>query len=321
MLSSPTVSSFVSVNPPVRAPPEATRARRVPDEERTSGGAPLGAYLAGDVAVATAVTALAAPFLTVVDKAVVQKSAGSHTLFHSARESFASMLRHPAAYLRSPTYLWMWGTYAVSYAAANSLRTATEFSERQKYDMPVSSNTALFAGTTAVNSTASLIKDRAYAKLFGSSAVTHVPAISYGLWMARDFAVIGSSFVLPSHVADYLKQYHNMEPTRAMQLAQFATPVAAQLVASPLHYVGLDVYNNNLSEQRSRMSRVRQRWANLRAALPQVIVARMLRILPGYSITGVLNTKLRKDYREQLQQQVRLDNYCWPTALQQLSPV
>jgi len=234
-------------------------------------------------------------------------------------------MRNPTAYLRSPTYLWMWGTYAVTYAAANSLRTTTEFSDFHEYDLPISSNTALFMGTTAVNSTASLTKDRAYAKMFGSSTVTKVPAMSYTLWMARDFTVIGSSFVLPSHVADYLKHHHDMEHTRAMQVAQFATPVAAQLVASPLHYVGLDVYNNNLSgqQQQSWKSRVHQRWGNLRAALPQVIVARMLRILPGYSITGVLNTKLRNDYREQLQQVQWGDAYYsyWPTALRQLLPV
>jgi len=288
------------------------------DDTSLSPRQQLGTLLLGDVTIAAGVTAMAAPFLTIVDKAVVQKSSGKHTLMQSAAESAKGMLRNPAAYLRSPTYLWMWGTYAVTYATANSLRTITEYSEQQKQSLPVSSDTALFVGTTAVNSSASLLKDRAYAKLFGSGTATAVPYTSYALWMARDLSVIGSSFILPSHVACYLERHHNMDHKRAAEVAQFATPMAAQFVASPLHYLGLDIYNNNKLNG-GIVSRIQQRWMSLRFALPQVIAARMLRILPGYSITGVLNTKLRTEYREK----VRTAQYLlpWPTTLQQMLPV
>jgi len=161
----------------------------------------LGEKLLGDVLVAASVTAAVAPFLTIVDKALVQRSAGSHTIFSSAVQSIGGMLRNPVAYFRSPTYLRMWATYAATYSAANSLRTLTEHQEYTATRKGASNQTAtgtLFVGTTAVNSGASLVKDQAYARLFGIATTgAVVPRISYGLWMARDFTVIGSSFVLP----------------------------------------------------------------------------------------------------------------------------
>jgi len=122
----------------------------------------------------------------------------------------------------------MFGTYALTYSAANSLRTTTEHAEQQKQTLPISSDTALFVGTTTVNSSVSLLKDRAYAKLFGNSTATAVPATSFALWMARDFTVIGSSFILPTHVAGYLERHRSMDHKRAAEVAQFETPMAVQ---------------------------------------------------------------------------------------------
>jgi len=63
----------------------------------------LGTLLLGDAIIAAGVTAVAAPFVGIVDKAVVQKSSGTHTLIQSSIESVKGMLRNPAAYFRSPT--------------------------------------------------------------------------------------------------------------------------------------------------------------------------------------------------------------------------
>lgn len=311
------ISGFAHVNPQVITPnPSETGPEYSP--------VLLCEKLLGDVVVAVGVTALAAPFLTVIDKALVQRSvvgsSQNYSIWSSSVQSVSSILRNPVTFLRSPTYLWMWGTYAATYSAANTLRTLTEHpaasegfsssSSRKSQNSAESStppvsktaSTTLFVGTAVVNSSASLMKDRAYAKLYGSvSAAASVPNISYALWVMRDFTVIGAAFVLPSHVAAILQQQTNLSQSDSHRVAQLVTPVAAQLIAGPLHFVGLDCYNRNLTQvHRSLLARVTERSRFLATGFVEIVAARMVRILPGYGIAGVLNTELRGQWREQL---------------------
>lgn len=277
----------------------------------------LSERLLGDVLVGSTVTAIVAPFLSVVDKALVERSAGSATLVGSAVTSIASMARNPVSYLKSPAFGWMWMTYAATYSTANALRTLTEHQEycalknapkdqhqrvlsRQKQTTAAT----LFVGTSIVNSTASVVKDRAFSRMYGSAAnaAGAVPRISYAMWMSRDFTVIGSSFILPEYVAAHLQKQGICEtPEAAASIAQIGTPVLAQIVAGPLHFVGLDCYNRNLSSLGlSLRQRVAERFKFLAGGFVEVVAARMIRILPGYGIAGVGNKKMRAAYREQL---------------------
>jgi hypothetical protein len=280
--------------------------------------ADLPERLLGDVAIGSAVTAVVSPFVTVIDKALVQRSAGTHTVVGSAILSVTSMLRNPVAYFKSPTFLWMWATYAATYSVANSIKTIMEHKEMKeaadsnrpiaKTDAPASSSlsnsaSAVFVGTTFANSGACLMKDRAYAQLFGSaSASATVPAVSYGLWILRDISVIGSSFILPDYVAPVVKESWNVSSTTAHHIAQVGTPMAAQLVASPLHFLGLDCYNRPLSHLTSTSSRWLERSRFLTSSFAEVSLARMIRVLPGYGIAGVWNKQLRDQWRSHMMQ-------------------
>jgi hypothetical protein len=277
--------------------------------------------LLGDVIIAFSVTGTIAPFLTVVDKALVQRSVGSHTIWSSGKESVKAMVRQPVTYFRSPTFLWMWATYALTYSAANSLRTWTEHQEykaasRQRKNVGVestaststggtqnkpstSTTAALFVGVTIVNTSASLVKDRAYARMFGNAAAASVPPISYALWITRDFTVIGSSFILPGTVAAMLQESTSLKEKEALKIAQVATPMVAQLVAGPLHFVGLDCYNRNLDHMPLKLQ-VTERMKFLAGSFREVVAARMVRILPGYGVAGVWNTSLRGQWRDLL---------------------
>jgi len=75
----------------------------------------LASKLAGDVLVACTVTFGVSPFLTVIDKAIVQKAAGTHNVLQSSVESIVNMARNPGSYLRSPMFIMMWGVYASTY--------------------------------------------------------------------------------------------------------------------------------------------------------------------------------------------------------------
>jgi hypothetical protein len=275
-------------------------------QEALLHSAHLGEKMVGDVLVAAGVTFCVAPFLTVVDKAIVHSAAGSYTLVQSGMESIQGIFRSPAAYFRSPTFLLMWGVYAATYSTANCLKTLAEHQEYSQARRSSASNLdggkmGIFLGTTAVNTSASLMKDRAYAQMFGSSAVTSsaIPRMSYAFWMARDFSVIGSSFILPDLVSGRLVEEYGMDPKTAQSFSQLACPVAAQFIAGPLHYMGLDLYNRNLGTKSWSEAMIDRSRSLFRGFVP-VVAARIARIAPGYGVGGVFNTRLRGAWRDQL---------------------
>ena len=275
----------------------------------------LGSKLAGDALVATGVTFGVAPFLTVIDKAIVESAAGTNSVLSSAVNSLKSMARSPIEYLKSPTFLLMWAVYGATYTTANAFKTLEEHvtysRDRSKStNAPGESNSktagkfkvAAFLGTTAVNSGASMLKDRAYARMFsGTNSSTSVPRASYVMWMMRDLSVIGSSFLLPDLVAAKMVDYHDgdMDRDRARNICQIGLPILAQFVAGPFQYLGLDMYNRSLKGLTTAQA-IMDRSKNMSRGVAPVIAARIARIIPGYSFGGVANTKLRSVWREKL---------------------
>lgn len=77
--------------------------------------------LAGDVATASVVALGIAPFISIIDKSVVQRAAGTHTVGHSLLESIIKISRNPITFLRSPAFLLMWGVYGSTYATGQFL--------------------------------------------------------------------------------------------------------------------------------------------------------------------------------------------------------
>ena len=63
------------------------------------------------------------------------------------------------------------------------------------------------------------------------------------LFAARDMMTIFTSFSVPSHVAAELKNRKLVDDRNAHTVAQLACPMAVQLVSTPLHLLGLDLYN------------------------------------------------------------------------------
>jgi hypothetical protein len=290
-------------------------------QRRDSNITPLADKLLGDVVIGTGVTFCVAPALTVIDKAVFQRAAGSHTLVTSGIETMGSIIRAPLSYIKSPTFLLMWGVYAATFSCANSLKTITEHQDQvepvrretsisetpagSECASPPSANTllAVFMGTSVVNSATSLYKDRAYARMFGTTAATSLPKVTYGLWMARDFAVMGSSFILPDLVSEKMHSQYDMDPVKTKLIAQITIPAAMQFVAGPLQLLGLDFYNRPLQEMSMKQA-ILERGRFLKQGFASVVSAKIARIAPVYSIGGCLNT----DFREQWRGYLRLQN-------------
>ncbi len=75
----------------------------------------LTKQLAGDVAIASVVAAGIAPFISIIDKSVVQCAAGTHTISQSILESVTGIARNPVAFVKSPAFLLMCGVYGSTY--------------------------------------------------------------------------------------------------------------------------------------------------------------------------------------------------------------
>ena len=128
-------------------------------------------------------------------------------------------------------------------------------------------------------------------------------------WMMRDGMVIGSSFVLPAHVTPLVQDMTGWSQATSSTVSQLLTPVAAQLVAGPLHLWGLTLYNASAEHSLS------QKLAAWQSGLVSVTGARMLRILPGYGVAGVVNQRGRAWWKQHLLEQQVRKNHNDPSAM------
>jgi hypothetical protein len=82
--------------------------------------------------------------------------------------------------------------------------------------------------------------------------------------------------------------------------AQFAAPAAIQLLSTPLHLLGLDLYNrpsgSGGTAGGSAVAKVswRERWLLIRSRWLASTAARIGRIVPAFGVGGVVNYKVRQ---------------------------
>ena len=202
----------------------------------------------------------------------------------------------------------LWTSSLVYLSIANCLKTVTEHQKHfadnsvKNEAVPLSgaNKFAIFAATTTVNSSVSMVKDKFYASHFGSSsAVINIPRATYGLWALRDCTVIGSSFILPEVCGEILEENSELDKATALQISQLMVPIAAQTVASPLQLLGLDLFNRPLTNAPFRemvVDRMKFQMSNFTS----IVAARIARIAPAYGIGGIGNTYFRDKWRESL---------------------
>lgn len=83
----------------------------------------------------------------------------------------------------------------------------------------------------------------------------------------------------------------------AASVAQFVTPAAVQIFSTPLHLLGLDLYNRpgvKVGGADGRAARVVRDWG-------KAAFARMGRIIPAFGVGGVVNAKVRRGFMERLE--------------------
>lgn len=242
--------------------------------------APAPVVYALEAGVALASTALVAPVIAIVDKAIFSNASGKEALGACIKHSVTAVLGRPLAFARAPAFWWIWLVYGGTYTVANWTTVACERAA-------VPADLPKFVATSTTNVSLSVAKDRAFSRMYGVVAPKAVPLPSLGLFAGRDSLSILASFILPAAIADWLVTRHAVARHRADLLAQLTVPLAAQVVSTPMHLLGMDLYNRSGVGAAGRAAFIAREYVKTTAA-------RMARILPAFGAGGVLNTRLRE---------------------------
>jgi hypothetical protein len=168
-----------------------------------------------------------APLISIVDKAIVSNASGKEPLLQCIVNGVKSCVFNPAHFFRQPSFLFIWGVYGGTYVVANSIEAICDRSD-------TSSFYPKFVGSSVANVTLSVLKDRAFARMFGVGDPKPIPVRSLGLFATRDTMTILASFSLPGLISENLQKRHNWTPQSAYNCAQLLTPVSMQILSTPL---------------------------------------------------------------------------------------
>jgi hypothetical protein len=222
-----------------------------------------------------------APAIAIVDRAIVSNASGLQPMIPCAIGGIKSLFTNPIHFLKQPSFLFIWGVYSGTYIVANSTEAICEYNERSSFYPK-------FLASSAANVSLSVIKDKAFARMFGVGAVKPMSLRSYCLFATRDSMTILASFSLPGPLSLALQDRLKWTPTVADNMAQLFTPVTIQILSTPLHLHGLDLYNRNTpTSTADRLTFVKQEYV-------KTTLARMARIFPAFGVGGVLNKFIRK---------------------------
>ena len=228
----------------------------------------------------------------------MENASGRRPLAASLKSSLKTLLLHPTRIVLSKPFALIFALYGGTYLTANALDTATS-TVRSLPATHVTSGPTKFAASSAANIGLCIYKDQVFVRLFGPpglAAPRPVTLPSYLLFAARDCLTIFASFNVPPLLGPALSHRLGDEVQRycsGQTLAQFAAPAAVQIVSTPVHLLGLDLYNRPREGWRDRWAAVRKNWAVSTAA-------RICRIVPAFGVGGVVNVKVRRGLMERL---------------------
>ncbi|KAK4161016.1 hypothetical protein QBC43DRAFT_324316 [Cladorrhinum sp. PSN259] len=229
----------------------------------------------------------------------MENASGRSPLLTSLRTSFTSLIRSPQKMIFSRPFRLIFALYGGTYLTANTLdtfvSTTTTTNSTQKLDAThVSSGPAKFFASSAANIGLCIYKDAVFVKLFGTGPPRPVTLPSYLLFAVRDCMTIFASFNVPPLLGPVLteklkgsqvQRHLNLE---GQTIAQFAAPAMVQVFSTPVHLLGLDIYN--------RQDKVgwRDRWAVVKKNWGMSTAARICRIVPAFGVGGIVNVKARR---------------------------
>lgn len=232
------------------------------------------------------------------------------TLLKSLRNQAKAIFLRPKTFFTSKAFAIVWTLYAATYTVANASESAAAKWKSSAVE-PIK-----MASTILVNVPLGIWKDVRFAQLFGygqaapatataatattaagaasvSSAKTaslptiRVPRTAMAAFLLRDSLTIFGGFCLPGLMTDFIKGKDGTVSHTHTVVAQLTVPALTQVVATPVHLIGLDI----CSPQHS--GTVPQRMSRISHSLVPATVARCVRILPAFGVGVIANTELR----------------------------
>ncbi|KAJ5348276.1 uncharacterized protein N7506_001529 [Penicillium brevicompactum] len=123
---------------------------------------------------------------------------------------------------------------------------------------------------------------------------TRIPVATYSAFLLRDGLTIFGSFSLPAMVSASIPDSIASQEYLKILIAQLAIPASIQLISTPIHLLGLDLYNRpQVMPSKERIGRVSRDWIG-------ASLLRMCRIIPAFGIGGFVNTEGRLSLHDQL---------------------
>ncbi|MCJ1479444.1 hypothetical protein MMC13_008130 [Lambiella insularis] len=243
-----------------------------------------------DLTAAFCASTLVAPIITIIDKSIILRTSTPHPLPTILSSSLSSALHTPHTFLLSPPYLLVTALYFGTYTTANLTDTITA-TVASKPANHISAGPAKFLATSTTNMSLCIYKDARFARMFGASASPTnvgaaikkvVPKSTLALFALRDSLTVFASFNVPPLLAPVLG---------SQNAAQFLAPAGVQIFSTPVHLLGLDLYNRpggagGKIAWGDRWGRIQRDWGG--AAL-----ARMARVIPAFGVGGVVNSGVR----------------------------
>ncbi|KAL1648420.1 hypothetical protein SLS58_002174 [Diplodia intermedia] len=269
----------------------------------------LGWRIGADCTAAASAGILVAPVVTAIDRAIIENASGRSTLRNSLLSSLRTILVRPHTYIFSRPFALIFALYTGTYLTANTLDTTTSV----LHATPAAATTAgapKFLATSSANLALCLYKDSRFTRMFGmtTGAPRPVPRATYALFALRDCLTVFASFNLPPLLAPALAARIDRSTgalgdalrrhVDAASAAQFAAPAAVQIFSTPLHLLGLDLYNRPRGSPgvgfAERLGKVTGNWA-------MSCLARMARIVPAFGCGGVVNLRVRRELMGRLE--------------------
>lgn len=235
-----------------------------------------------EAACGVAAAAIVSPFISIVDKAIFSNASGKATIMATITESLRTLIRRPAQFFRDKSFRWIWVVYGGTYILAN----ITDRLNIVRKSTLAQATTAKFIAASTANVSLSVIKDRAFSRMYGVSAPRPLPPTAAVCYAVRDMITVGASFTAVDPLGNMLGSHFAMSSESAQVSAQLLAPVAAQVLNTPIFLLGMDLYNRPVTSAGDRVAFISKQYA-------KTLFSRWARIFPAFSIGGVVNRKLR----------------------------
>ncbi len=224
------------------------------------------------------------PSNAILDRSVIEYANGKRSIGSGVEDGVRKLFTTPGQFFTSFKFRWMYFVYTLTYATNNLTDTRVLI---PSLPLPIQNLILTFM----VNTVCGILKDKAYVQHFGVVSPKHFPVKSLGLFFARDLITVASAFTFPPFLAKYLRDRFEMGERSSKTVAQLMCPLLIQIFVTPLHLLGLDLYNREGLVLGERMKQIRSQY-------PKTLGLRMVRFLPAYGLGGVINNEMRRKLKD-----------------------